>query len=91
MPPGPSKSLHIPIDLEGVLHQVDTILTPESPMLGITIARLACGGMTVMLTYHHIIGDMHSVRQLMYDWATAAKAISEGKSAPELAAYPCGR
>lgn len=91
MPPGPSTILHIPIDLEEVLHQVDTKLTPASPMLGITIARLACGGLTIMLTYHHVLADMHSVRQLMYEWAAAARAISEGRSAPELLAHPCGR
>lgn len=91
MPPGPSTIPHIPIDLEEVLHQVSTNLTPVSPMLGITIVRLACGGFATLLTYHHVVGDMHSIRQLMYDWATASRAISEGGDAPKMVVYPCGR
>lgn len=90
-PRGPSTTFHIPIDLGEYIEQVPPHLTPESPMLAITIAKLACGGMAIMLTYHHVAADMHSARQLVYDWAVAARAIAAGDVAPVLAAHPCGR
>lgn len=91
LPSGPVISPHIPIDLREFMGNVIPYPTPEDPLLSISIARLKCGALAILVTPHHLLGDTHSMRQFVRDWTTAAKCVAAGNSPAERVPYPFGR
>lgn len=62
--PIPMISPHIPIDIPEFMEHVSPAPTPNNPLLSISIARLKCETLAILVTPHHLLGDIHSMRQL---------------------------
>ena len=47
------------------------VISNQSPIMTIKLTHLTCGGMTLGVSWHHSIGDMHTFMCLMKAWSNA--------------------
>jgi shikimate O-hydroxycinnamoyltransferase len=45
------------------------VISNQSPVMTIKLTYFACGGMSLGISWHHSIGDMHTFMQLMQAWS----------------------